>query len=67
MDIKSAKALLWGSTVHYPEDRGEPAGSGRVVNVGTVVHKNIHGVEYIWVVVRYHKWREATWPSNRLS
>lgn len=72
MDLAKAKALKAGQTVQCPPDRGESAYSGSVQVDGTwdyseaKVHKNLVGVEFIWVMVK-GAGRTRMWPSNRLS
>lgn len=66
MTPDQAKRLQYGSQVHCPEDRGDRAYFGIVRHIGTEVHKNIHGVEYVWITVS-DKGRSSTWPSNRLT
>lgn len=55
-----------GKIVKCPPDRGDARYSGKITQVGTEVHKNIRGVEYVWVTVKgpYHS---SVWPSNRLG
>ena len=65
MDINKAQSLKIGQTVHFPSDRGDPAGSGCVKHVSETVNKNIHGTEYIWVTVDTGG-HASVWPSNRL-
>lgn len=68
MDIKQAKLLTLGAVVSFPADRGDAAGSGRVMHLGSEVAQNIHGAEYIWVTVRSNDGQsQGVWPSNRLS
>lgn len=62
MKIEKALKLRVGQQVNYPADRGSPPGTGNISHVGTQVHKNIHGREYIWVTVK----GGGVWPSNRL-
>lgn len=64
MHIDKARRLRYGDVVHFPADRGSPAGYGRVNHVSTMAPaKTINGTEYIWIGVRGF----GTWPSNRLS
>lgn len=66
---RKAKKLKRGDTVHFPEDRGEPAGCGTVQldTSDNIVYTNIYKDEYVWVNVKYSNGRKALWPSNRLG
>lgn len=68
MDIDKAKALKIGDVVHCPEDRGDPAYTGRVRALphSSVFHTT-DGTPYIWVYVDDGSGRCSTWPSNRLG
>lgn len=59
------KAVV-GKRVKCPADRGDAPYTGTITQVGTEVHKNIKGVEYVWVTVKgsHHS---SVWPSNRLN
>ncbi len=58
----------YGDHVHCPADRGEPAYTGTVRDVGTDVLTNIHGVKCVWVSVqRIDSTRRTVWPSHRLG
>lgn len=71
MNINKALSLKEGDIVHFPADRGDPAGYGRVTHVqpGPATQKNIYGVEYVWgtVTLPYSAKRSTVWPSNRLG
>jgi hypothetical protein len=67
MDIKKAKQLVYGASVHCPADRGEPPYYGIVRHIGADVFKNIHGHEYIWVTVSKNGNTRHVWPSIRLT
>lgn len=68
MNVSQAMKLTPGARVRFPEDRGTPAGDGRVVSVGDTVHKAHNGAEYVWVeVYMYTQQHAALWPSNRLA
>lgn len=66
MNIDRARTLKQGDLVYYPEDRGSPAGSGKVTSVGTMTCKSLKGQEFIWVEVQ-HFGKKSVWPSNRLG
>lgn len=67
MNIEQARKLVYGSVVHYPADRGSPAGRGFVRHVGVLESQSLKGAAYIWVTVEQADLRRAVWPSNRLS
>jgi hypothetical protein len=67
MDIAKAKTLKLGQTVHFPADRGNPAGSGQVVFIGRDAVKNLQGQEYVWVALWNKGAPAGVWPSNRLG
>lgn len=56
-----------GDTVQCPEDRGTPAYTGTVTYVGPSININIHGVRYVWCVVRDYNGNCHQWPSHRLG
>lgn len=68
MDIKKALALKKGSIVHCPEDRGEKAYYGKVLNDcnNATIHETLNGKKFIWIEIEgpNHK---TVWPSNRLG
>jgi hypothetical protein len=53
MNIDRARQLKVGDIVHFPADRGDHAGYGRVsyVNVDAEINKSFYGDYYIWVTV----------------
>ena len=65
MKIEKAKKLKIGDIVGYPPDGGKPGGFSKIKYApeNPTVHKNIHGVEYIWVSLECG----GMWPSNRLE
>jgi len=63
MNIEKAQRLQVGDTVHYPEDRGTKAGSGKISHIGQTVNTSYQGNKYIWVSIQ----GGGVWPSNRLS
>lgn len=70
MKIEEARKLAYGAKVRCPADRGQPGYLGTVVDRNCAhaqESSNIHGVKYIWVLVRGPGGGSATWPSNRLS
>lgn len=71
MKIEKTKKLAYRDVVYFPEDRGEPAGSGVVIKdtSDSEIQTNIYGKEYVWVHIRVGglDGRMATWPSNRLN
>lgn len=67
MTPEQARKLKVGDTVKFPEDRGEPAGSGRVTHVSDMEPAlNIKGTPYIWVTVAALN-KRSVWPSNKIS
>lgn len=67
MNIEKARQLKVGQLVHFPADRGDPAGSGYVRHVTETEQTNIYGTPYIWVTVRDAVGKSCgVWPSNRL-
>ena len=66
MDLESALKLTPGrSYVHFPADRGNLAGAGKVINAGPDIVEHL-GNKFIWVTVQHAKHR-SVWPSNRLG
>ena len=63
MNIEKAKLIKVGDIVSFPPDRGDKGGQSKVVHVSTVVNKNIHGAEYLWISLTPGC---GVWPSNRL-
>lgn len=60
--------LVYGTRVHCPADRGDPAYDGTVRHIGTDVQTNIHGVKYVWVTVQSITGAQrGVWPSHRLG
>lgn len=71
MNIERARKLKPGDMVHCPPDRGEPGYFGTVCKGALPeeeTKKNIHGDEYVWIVVTGHSGLSRhMWPSNRLG
>jgi len=68
MKIEQAKALKVGQIVRCPTDRGDITYTGKVEHIEETVHKNIYGVEYVWVTVAHPSGKSRhVWPSHRLS
>lgn len=59
-----------GHWVRCPEDRGQEAHEGKIVEVSQEVKTLPDGTEYLWVMVeshiQYHN-HKASWPSHRLG
>lgn len=68
MKIERARQLKVGDLVHFPADRGDPAGSGYVTNIGTKESTNMSGTPFLWVTVKTSGGVSCgVWPSNRLG
>lgn len=68
MKIERARQLKVGDLVHFPADRGDPAGSGRITHISPTEQTHMGGKPFLWVTVRYQgEKRSAVWPSNRLG
>ena len=56
------------SRVLCPSDMGELPYKGTVLHVGSVIHTNHLGQEFVWVTVRKDgSTYKFVWPSNRLE
>lgn len=68
MDITRARQLKVGDRVRFPEDRGDPAGVGKVSQIlpNSAEQVSHQGQQYIWIEIESLN-KKSVWPSNRLS
>lgn len=68
MHIDQAHTLKPGAKVSCPEDRGDKAYRGQVVDISKTVSRNHQGTEFLWVTVKNeNQGTNHVWPSNRLT
>jgi len=69
MTIQLHRMPKVGDYVKCPADRGDPAFYGTITHVTEKVETNIHGVKYVWCVVKAasHGCNGGVWPSHRLG
>lgn len=68
MKLSKARQLKVGDLVHYPADRGDKEGSGRVTHISPVECSHpLLSEPHLQVEVQMPGNRKTVWPSNRLG